>query len=87
MIYGEVMDIFCNNTFHLYVMVHLFTWFKFYFPLLQTDYHTSQRERKILNKFNTLLPSSLLYEVDARITLQGTLGIHNFSIKDMPLFL
>ena len=46
-----------------------------------------ERERKILNKFNTLLTSSLLYEVDARITLQGTLGIHNFSVKVMPLFL
>ena len=34
-----------------------------------------ERECKILNKFNTLLARSLLYAVDAQITLQGTLGI------------
>ena len=40
-IHGEDMDIFLKDTFHLYVMVHLYTWFKFHFPLFQTLYHTS----------------------------------------------
>ena len=36
-----------------------------------------EREHKILNKLNTLLASSLLYEVDgsAQISLKGMLGI------------
>ena len=48
-----------------------------------------ERGSKILNKFNTLLASSLLSEVDGgvQITPQGTLGIYNFSVKVMPLFL
>ena len=54
MIHGEVVDIFWKDTFHLYVMVHLFTWFKFYFPLFQTHYHTSPysktKEKKIQTK-------------------------------------
>ena len=41
MIHGEVMDIFWKDTFLLYDIVHLYTWFKFYFCLFQTHYDTS----------------------------------------------
>ena len=60
MIYGEVMDIFWKDTFHLYVMVHLFACFKFYFPLFQTHYHTSPysktKEKKIQTKDKIIEP-------------------------------
>ena len=39
---------------YIYVMVQFYPWFKFYFPLFQTHYHTLQypktKEKKIWTK-------------------------------------
>ena len=51
-------------------MVHLYTWFKFYFPLFETHYHTSPYSKIMENKIQTkdkiiiLLLNHKIYKVN-----------------------
>ena len=48
---GNLCSILFFNELDVYVVVQFHPWFKFYFPLFQTHYHTLQYPKTKENKF------------------------------------